>query len=79
MKALEKKPEDIDTLLGLARVYADQNKNGQAVPVLVQANRLAPNRADVLLLMAQATSNLGFYGDAVIAYEKYLELHPDAT
>jgi tetratricopeptide (TPR) repeat protein len=43
---------------------------------LLQAQRLAPQRSDIPLLLAQMTEKLGFYGDAATAYNQYLKLQP---
>lgn len=74
--ALQKRPEDVDCLMGLARSLVEGGKEEQALPVLVKSHQLATARPDILLLMAQASSKLGFHSDAVIAYEKYLFLKP---
>src|SRR6266404_5353846 len=47
-----------------------------ASAVLYRAARLAPDRADVLLLLAHATEELGYYEDTASTLEKYLKLRP---
>ncbi|HYK92269.1 MAG TPA: tetratricopeptide repeat protein [Acidobacteriota bacterium] len=76
-RALELRPADVDGLVGLARTLAASSKEMQALPLLVEANKSAPKRTDILLLMAQTVSTLGLYGDAAAAYDKYLKLKPD--
>jgi tetratricopeptide (TPR) repeat protein len=48
-----------------------------ASAVLYRTARLAPGRADVLLLLAHATEELGYYEDTASTLEKYLKLHPN--
>jgi tetratricopeptide (TPR) repeat protein len=75
--ALQQKPTDVDTLYNLARAYAGEGRDDQAIVLLVQAQRLAPERPDILLLMAQTASALGYYADAATALNEYLKLKPD--
>ena len=46
------------------------------VYVLAQARQHAPNRPDVLLALARAAEDAGFYGDSVVAYDEYLQISP---
>jgi tetratricopeptide (TPR) repeat protein len=45
--------------------------------LLSQARKLAPQRPDVLLSLAQAAQDGGYFGDALLAYDEYLKLQPD--
>ena len=49
----------------------------RAVYVLVQAGKLAPDRPEVPLALANAAQAGGYYGDAAVAYDRYLHLQPD--
>ncbi len=48
----------------------------EAAAQLAKAQKLAPKRADVDLLLAQVSFQLGFYEDAAATYTRYLELKP---
>ncbi len=75
--ALLLRPEDVDTLFNLAAVDIDLHERDKALALLVQAARLDPSRANVQLAVAQTASALGYYADALLAYEKYLKLTPN--
>ncbi len=75
-QALGQKPGDVDCLVGLARTLTASEQEMQALPLLVEANKAAPERADILLIMAQTVGKLGLYGDAAVAYDRYLKLVP---
>jgi tetratricopeptide (TPR) repeat protein len=53
------------------------NQDESALQLLVRAAKLAPTRADVLRLLAHTASQLGFFGDAVQAWERYLAVVPN--
>ena len=74
--ALRQRPDDVDCLYDLARVYDGQDRPDLAVVPLERAERLAPQRPEILLLLATLTEKLGFYGDAATAYDRYLKLRP---
>ena len=48
----------------------------EAAALLTKAEKLAPARADVLLLLAQVSAQLEFYHDAAASYDRYLKLKP---
>jgi len=74
--ALRQRPHDADCLYNLARVYDAQGRADLAVVPLEQAHGLAPERPDILLLLATLSEKLGYYGDAATAYDRYLKLRP---
>ncbi len=76
-RALQIRPGDVDTMVGLSRALILGRKESQALPILVRAHNQAQDRPDILLLMAQTSYNEGFFADTAIAYEKYLKLRPD--
>jgi len=47
-----------------------------AAALLTKAERLAPGRTDILLLLAQVSAQLEFYQDAAATYDRYLKLKP---
>jgi tetratricopeptide (TPR) repeat protein len=75
--ALKQKPDDVDTLYDLARTYAGKGSEDHAIILLVQAQGLAPARADILLFLAQTASSLGYSADAAGTLDRYLKLRPD--
>ena len=75
--AAKMRPADIEPLLELGLVYGALQDYSRSVYVLAQARRLAPGRPDVLLALGRASEDAGFYGDAVLAYDEYLQLHPE--
>jgi len=74
--ALKLRSGDVDTLLELGLVYAARQDFSRAVYTLAQARQRAPRRADVLLALARAAEDAGYYGDSALAYDEYLELVP---
>ena len=74
--ALRSKPEDVDALYAYGELLIATKDSLTASAVLYRASHLAPDRADVLLLLAHDAEELGYYEDAVSAYEKYLTLRP---
>jgi len=74
--ALSKRPQDVDTLYNLAVVNIDLKKPADAVSLLAQAARLDASRPNVQLTLAETLSALGYYVDAMTAYESYLKLVP---
>jgi tetratricopeptide (TPR) repeat protein len=74
--ALRSRPEDVDALYAYGDLLISTKDFLTASAVLYRAARLAPDRADVLLLLAHATEELGYYGDTTRTYEKYLKLRP---
>jgi Flp pilus assembly protein TadD len=74
--ALKRRPEDVDTLYNLGRVRSEQGNQVQAVELLARAHHLAPQRPEILLLMAQTAEKLGYYKDTATALDQYLKLRP---
>src|SRR5262249_7888165 len=63
-------------LYALSRAYLRQDRLVDAAALLARARKLAPQRADVVLLLAQVTARLEFFKDAAAMYEDYLKLKP---
>ncbi|HEX8985174.1 MAG TPA: tetratricopeptide repeat protein, partial [Bryobacteraceae bacterium] len=74
---LLQKPDDVEALYAVARSYAEVGNNAMALLPLIEARRIAPHRPDVLEFIGHVSDALGYYGDAVIAYEEYLKIHPE--
>jgi tetratricopeptide (TPR) repeat protein len=74
--ALRQQPQNVDVLYDLAAVDASLGQRETAVYLLATAARLAPERADVQQLLARTTADAGYFGDAVQAWDRYLELVP---
>jgi len=74
--ALTIRPDDAATLLELGLLYAVREDYSRAVYFLAQANRGAPNRPEILLALARASESAGYYGDAALTYDRYLQLRP---
>jgi cytochrome c-type biogenesis protein CcmH/NrfG len=46
------------------------------VELLAKAAQLSPRRADIQLLLAHLTTDIGYYGDSMQAWNRYLQLVP---
>jgi Flp pilus assembly protein TadD len=75
--ALDQQPQNIDVLYDLAAVNVTLNHKDAAVALLARAAQFAPERADVQLLMAHTTDEMGYFGDAIEAWNRYLKLVPN--
>jgi tetratricopeptide (TPR) repeat protein len=75
--ALRSRPEDVDALYAFGDLLIATKDFLTASAVLYRTARLAPDRADVLLLLAHATEELGYYEDTASTLEKYLKLRPN--
>ncbi|HZU28769.1 MAG TPA: tetratricopeptide repeat protein [Bryobacteraceae bacterium] len=68
---------DADTLFALAQALAARQQLIEAASVLTRARGAAPQRADIIRLLAQVSARLEFYQDAAAAWDEYLKLKPD--
>jgi len=75
--ALRLKPDDVESLVELARVHSARQDHDRAVFLLAKARKLAPKHAGILLTLARSAEDAGYYGDASIAYDEYLQLRAD--
>ncbi len=73
---LVKHPGDADVLFELGRTHAARQDYTRAVFFLAQARQQAPKRPGLLLALARASEDAGFYGDSALAYDEYLQLRP---
>lgn len=74
--ALEQQPQNVDALYDLAAVKGALNHKDDALSLLVKAAQIAPDRADVQLLLARTAADLGYFGDSVQAWDRYIKLKP---
>ncbi len=74
--ALTQRPEDVDVLYGLAVVQVALNRKESAIELLAKAGHLDPKRAEVQLLLARTTTDIGFFQDSLEAWNRYLILVP---
>jgi tetratricopeptide (TPR) repeat protein len=74
--ALGMKPNDPDALYAYGELLITNKDFMAAAGLLYRATHLAPDRTDVLLLLAHATEELEFYEETADTYEKYLKLRP---
>ncbi|MGB6830397.1 MAG: tetratricopeptide repeat protein, partial [Terracidiphilus sp.] len=74
--ALVMKPDDPNALYAYAELLIRNKSFVAAASLLYRAERLAPDRADVLLLLAHATDELEFYDESADTYRRYLKLRP---
>lgn len=75
--ALNVKPDDPDTLSAYGELLLQEEDFMDAAAALNHAARMAPDRGDILLLLAHATEGLEFFQEAAGIYERYLKLHPE--
>ena len=76
--ALRQQPQNVDVLYGLAYVYSALNQSEAAVRLLAQAEKLAPQRADIHKLLAVSTSDLHAQrGISVREWDSYVALAPN--
>ncbi len=74
--AIRMRPADVEALLELGLVYAASKDYSRAVYLLAQARQIAPRRPDILLVLARAAEDAGYYGDSALAYDEYVKLQP---
>jgi predicted Zn-dependent protease len=74
--ALGMKPNDPDALYAYGQLLIANKDFIAAASLLYRAAHSAPDRTDVLLLLAHATEELEFYDETADTYEKYLKLRP---
>ena len=74
--ALKQQPNDPDCLFNLAIIFTAKSQADKAVILLLQAHNAAPQRADILHVLAKTGEQMGFYADAASAMDQYLKLKP---
>ena len=76
-KALETDPSLKAVYLDLAMLYIDMGSFDEAARVLNQATVIDPTNPDVYFYLGRAQKSAGRTGEAILAWQKYLELAPD--
>ena len=74
--ALQLRPDDVDVLYNLGAIDFSLNRNESALTWLARAAKLGPDRSDIQYLLAQTASELGYYPDSALAWERYVKLVP---
>lgn len=74
--ALTLQPGNVDALLELGLVHAASQDYTRAVFFLAQARQKAPQRPEILLALARAAEDAGYYGDSALAYDDYMKIRP---
>ncbi|MEZ5356117.1 MAG: tetratricopeptide repeat protein [Bryobacteraceae bacterium] len=74
--ALKARPSDADALTELGLVHATSKDYSRAVYLLAQARQQAPDRPTILLALARAAEDAGYYGDSALAYDDYVRMQP---
>jgi tetratricopeptide (TPR) repeat protein len=74
--ARTQRPNDVDCLFNLARVYDELGRKDESLLLLHRAHHLAPSRPEILLLIADITEKGGLYSDTVAIYDEYLKVNP---
>lgn len=75
-RAAQKQPDNANVLYDLAAVDLTLHERETALELLARAKRLAPNRPEIESLLARTAGDLGYFGDAVEAWDTYLKLVP---
>ncbi|HUS05023.1 MAG TPA: tetratricopeptide repeat protein [Bryobacteraceae bacterium] len=75
--ALRIQPGDADALVELGLSHASRQDYARAVFLLAQAGERAPKRPEIQLALAHAAEAASYYGDAALAYDRYLNLRPE--
>ncbi|MGH9656665.1 MAG: tetratricopeptide repeat protein, partial [Bryobacteraceae bacterium] len=75
-QTLHLQPENANALYGLAVADIALHERQPALALLVRARKQAPQRRDVAALLARTTASLGYFADAIAAWDAYLKLAP---
>jgi tetratricopeptide (TPR) repeat protein len=73
-QGLELDRHSAETLYLLAQCLADQNKDIEALELLVRARKVAPENTDVILLMAHLSMKQQFYEDAIVLLQEGIKV-----
>ena len=74
--ALRLRPDDVSAMLECGLASAALGDFPRAVFLLARAQAREPDQPQIALALARASEDAGYYGDAVLAYDRYLELRP---
>jgi tetratricopeptide (TPR) repeat protein len=73
-QGLELDRNSAETLYLLAQCLADQNRDIEALELLVRARKIAPENTDVILLMARLSMKQQFYEDAIVLLQEGIKV-----
>ncbi len=76
-RAVRVNSRSADALYHLALVMSELGQHEVATEFLIRAREMAPQRAELSLLLAHECATQQFWPDAAEAYEAYLRLKPD--
>ena len=74
--ALEKNPQDLNTLIALGDLYLNTKKTMEAWKVFTQAQKIAPNDTHVLMDLGGIYSQIGKVDRALESFERAYALSP---
>ena len=77
MAASERNPENISTLIGLAKLNFLEGKNIKAQQIYDKILSIDPDNTDALLGQASVLIELGRYDDALNYFDEVLEVDPE--
>lgn len=75
-QALAQQEENVDVLYDLAAVNIALRQREAALALLAHASKIPPSRPDVLQALAHLSAELGYFADAIGAWDGYLKLVP---
>lgn len=75
--ALEKKPNDLRTLVSLGDTYLNMNNVRDAYRIFLRAEKVAPNDAHVLNDLGSIYQQIGQYDRALDSYRRAYQSKPD--
>lgn len=75
--ALEKNPQDLNTLITLGDLYLNTKKTMEAWKVFTQAQKIDPNNTHVLIDLGGIYYQMGKIDKALESYERAYTLSPD--
>jgi len=79
LAATRNAPDNGDIVLGLITVASAQNNPGAALPAIAIYTQRNPNDAQMFAYWGQAAEQAGQRNQAVLAYQRFLQLAPDDT
>lgn len=74
--ALRLRPDDPAVLFELGSAHAASGDSPRAVFLLARAQNQAPLHPAIALSLARAAEDAGYFGDATLAFDRYLQLQP---
>lgn len=77
--ALRLRPGDLNAMVEAGLANAASGDYPRAVFLLARAQSHAPSVPPIALALARAAEDAGYYGDAALAYDRYLKLQPGSV